>query len=67
MRMRLTKDVAKDLPASHAHSQQDLVLHDQDSNAEDCADKTGVAAPVVKEGLEESDDCMDVVGPVLKR
>lgn len=57
---RLTEDVAKDLPAPHAHAKEDLVLHDQDSDTEEGADEGGIAAPVVKEGLKESDDCMDV-------
>jgi hypothetical protein len=58
---QLTENVAKDLPSSHSHPQEDLVLHDQDSDTEQGADEGGIAAPVVKEGLEEGDDGVDVV------
>lgn len=57
----LTNNVAQDLPAPHSHSEQDLVLHDQDSDAKEDADETDVAAPVIEVGLEEGDDCVDLL------
>lgn len=63
----LTKDIAKDLPSAHAHPEQDLVFHYQDADTQEGADHTGVASPVIKERLQESDDSMNVLRPFVVR
>jgi len=64
---KLTKDIANDLPATHPHPKQDLVFHDKYPDAQECADNTGVAPPVIKERLQEGDHCMDVPRPLVER
>lgn len=61
----LTNDITKDLPAAHPHPEEDLVLHDEDSDAKKGTDKAGVPSPVVEEGFEESDNGMDMSRPFV--
>lgn len=58
---RLTNNITQDLPTPHSHPEEDLVLHDQNSDAKEDTDEADVTAPVIEVRLEKSDHGMNLL------